>query len=100
MGQNWDDGGRNENSSQRVNSAIFGSDLNFFHCHIICQNLSLERSNDIFILYSRNTSGPLAELNNGDLTKEPSTSLFRAWRIALGRALQTGKDESVKRILE
>lgn len=48
VGQNWDDGGRNQNASQRVNSAVFGSDVEFFHCHIICQNLPLERSSDIF----------------------------------------------------
>lgn len=41
VGQNWDDGGRNQNSSQRVNLAIFGSDLKFFHCHVICQNLPI-----------------------------------------------------------
>lgn len=44
-----DDGGRNQNSSQGVDSAIPGSDLDFFHRHIVCQNLSLERSNGIFL---------------------------------------------------
>ena len=49
MGQDWDDGGRYEDSPQRVNPAVFGSDLHFFQCHAIHQNLSLERNNTIFL---------------------------------------------------
>lgn len=37
--KNREDGGRNENSGQCVNSAILGSDLGFFYGHIVCQNL-------------------------------------------------------------
>lgn len=44
MGNNRDDGGRNKDSSQCVNSAIFGNDPSFLHCHIICQNLSLKEA--------------------------------------------------------
>lgn len=50
MGKNWDDGGRNENSGQCVNSAIFGSNLGFFYGHVVCQNLSLKEAVVSFIL--------------------------------------------------
>lgn len=39
VGKNREDGGRNEDSRQCVNSAIFGSDFGFIHGHIVCQNL-------------------------------------------------------------
>lgn len=39
VGKDREDGGRNENSGQCVNSAVFGSDLGFIHGHVVCQNL-------------------------------------------------------------
>lgn len=42
VGKDREDGGRNENSGQCVNSAVFGSDLGFIHGHVVCQNLPLK----------------------------------------------------------
>lgn len=53
MGKDWDDGGRNKDARQCVNSAIFGSHLSFFHCHIIYQNPSLEEAETSSILMAR-----------------------------------------------
>lgn len=69
MGQNWHDGGRNEDAGQGVDSAVFGNDLCLFDGHIICQNLSLEKSSDIFRSVLSDTSCPQAELGAGDLSE-------------------------------
>lgn len=53
MRKDRDDGVRNKDAGQRVNSAVFGSDLGFFHCHIIYQNLSLEEAETSSILMAR-----------------------------------------------
>lgn len=53
MGKDRDDGGRKEDAGQCVNSAVFGSDLGFFHCHIIYQNPSLEEAETPSTLMAR-----------------------------------------------
>lgn len=50
MGKNWDDGRRDENSGQRVNYAIFGNNLGFFHGYVVDQNLSLKEALTFSIL--------------------------------------------------
>lgn len=57
VGKDRQDGGRNENSVQCVNSAVFGSDLGFVHGHVVCQNLPLREE---ALVSSILTAGPRA----------------------------------------
>lgn len=93
VGQNWGDGRGNEDSGERVNPAVFGSHLRFFHCHTIGQNLSLEGSNDAAHLSTpREYQPPRGRSEQWQPLKRGFhlTELFPEWERAFRRAWLAG----------